>query len=363
MSQAAVYGRMGLGNDYDRNKLQLEFEGGHSVNSKRRRLLPPTPAQILQSPDLKMLKLGSPELERLIINNNGFLPTPSTPAISSSRESAMVPTSTTNGQVSDNRLSDGFMEALQKLQQQDNNQWSESVSPIPGHSQKQEPSSQDNDKGVVTPVIQSRTFLDPPMQQVSPPLPMYQEPSKSIKYPTTVAAPTTINSQSNGVYRDLTTMKKMTPTPAWMPTSSNFLTTSYVSNSPLMIDQIKTEDDSQIVPSMSAPPKDIYPADPINLVQQEHIKHERKKMRNRLAAQRCRKRKIEREDTLKDKVTELKDKNADLTELANKLKNQVCELKEQVMKHVKGGCNLYIKDECEVVDSPATNNMSDFQIL
>merc|ERR1712124_84458 len=103
--------------------------------------------------------------------------------------------------------------------------------------------------------------------------------------------------------------------------------------------------------------------DPINLVQLEHIKHERKKMRNRLAAQRCRKRKIEREDTLKDKVTELKDKNADLTELANKLKNQVCELKEQVMKHVKGGCNLYIKDECEVVDSPATNNMSDFQIL
>merc|ERR1719206_1334733 len=118
-----------------------------------------------------------------------------------------------------------------------------------------------------------------------------------------------------------------------------------------MIDQIKTEDDSQIVPSMSAPPKDIYPADPINLVQQEHIKHERKKMRNRLAAQRCRKRKIEREDTLKDKVTELKDKNNDLTCMSRDLRTQVCDLKQQVMQHVNQGCHVFLKDSDTEKDS------------
>merc|ERR1712224_1092510 len=110
---------------------------------------------------------------------------------------------------------------------------------------------------------------------------------------------------------------------------------------------------------MSAPPKDIYPADPINQVQQEHIKHERKKLRNRLAAQRCRKRKIEREDTLKE---ELKDKNADLSDIATKLRMKVCELKEQVMQHVKGGCNLYIKDDSSDVDITTTTS-AEYQVL
>jgi len=91
---------------------------------------------------------------------------------------------------------------------------------------------------------------------------------------------------------------------------------------------------------------------PINLDQQEQIKHQRKKLRNRLAAQRCRKRKIEREDTLKDKVKELRQKNNDLTCLSRDLRTQVCELKQQVMQHVNQGCHVFLKDnDCEKTES------------
>merc|ERR1719204_2294691 len=87
---------------------------------------------------------------------------------------------------------------------------------------------------------------------------------------------------------------------------------------------------------------------PIDLSVQEHIKHQRKKLRNRLAAQRCRKRKIEREDTLKIRVKELKQKNSDLSTLASNLRMQVCELKQQVMQHVNEGCSIFVEKDSTV---------------
>ena len=105
--------------------------------------------------------------------------------------------------------------------------------------------------------------------------------------------------------------------------------------------QIKSEDDA-IVPSMNTSGSDLnLDINPIDLDAQEQIKHQRKKLRNRLAAQRCRKRKIEREDTLKIKVKELKSKNAELTNLASTLRMQVCDLKQQVMHDVNEGCQVF----------------------
>jgi len=83
---------------------------------------------------------------------------------------------------------------------------------------------------------------------------------------------------------------------------------------------------------------------PISLEAQEQIKHQRKKLRNRLAAQRCRQRKIEREDTLKEKVKELKLKNNQLNTISRDLRMQVCDLKQQVMQHVNEGCHVFLKD-------------------
>lgn len=95
--------------------------------------------------------------------------------------------------------------------------------------------------------------------------------------------------------------------------------------------------EEQRVPSLggSSPPMS-----PINMESQEKIKLERKRQRNRLAASKCRKRKLERIAKLEDKVKLLKGENTDLSALVNRLKQQVCHLKEQVIEHVQHGCEI-----------------------
>jgi len=377
-------------------------------------------AALLQSPDLKLLKLGSPELERLIINNNGFIPTPTPgghfPSFTTAVSTAIggEPTTTSTLQEDKDRLAKGFIEALQKLQEQDGGSaWEtgsvgtasnsgESVASIDTYSQHNlipsagkipissagpvstadNKNQRNNAVGVITPVIQNRSFLDDPDVRSTPP-PAFAESTKNVtSFQPQILPISTVESSYINLTRstDVTTAvpasrfvgyKNDVPSPkssmaaSWLnqgPLSNASSAMMSTTNSPLMLDQIKMEDDSnQIVPSMSVP-SDAYPTDPINLVQQEHIKHERKKLRNRLAAQRCRKRKIEREDTLKEKVKELKDKNADLSDIATKLRMKVCELKEQVMQHVKGGCNLYIKDDSSDVDITTTTS-TEYQVL
>ncbi|XP_057304920.1 putative cyclin-dependent serine/threonine-protein kinase DDB_G0272797/DDB_G0274007 [Hydractinia symbiolongicarpus] len=81
---------------------------------------------------------------------------------------------------------------------------------------------------------------------------------------------------------------------------------------------------------------------PINLEIQELIKRERKKLRNRIASSKCRKRKLEREGRLEDKVRVLKEKNIELNAVANALKQQICDLKQRVMDHVGEGCQIVL---------------------
>lgn len=75
---------------------------------------------------------------------------------------------------------------------------------------------------------------------------------------------------------------------------------------------------------------------------QERIKLERKRQRNRVAASKCRKRKLERISKLEDKVKILKGENVELGGVIKSLKEQVCHLKQQVLDHVHSGCNLPI---------------------
>merc|ERR1711942_577481 len=62
---------------------------------------------------------------------------------------------------------------------------------------------------------------------------------------------------------------------------------------------------------------------PINMESQEKIKLERKRMRNRLAASKCRKRKLERISQLELKVKDLKGENSELYNVVKKLKQSV----------------------------------------
>lgn len=79
---------------------------------------------------------------------------------------------------------------------------------------------------------------------------------------------------------------------------------------------------------------------PINMENQERIKAERKRLRNRLAATKCRRRKLERISRLEDKVKVLKSDNAGLSSTASLLREQVAQLKQKVMTHVTSGCQL-----------------------
>ncbi|KAM4634155.1 junE proto-oncogene, AP-1 transcription factor subunit [Polymixia lowei] len=79
---------------------------------------------------------------------------------------------------------------------------------------------------------------------------------------------------------------------------------------------------------------------PLDQEAQERTKAERKKLRNRIAASKCRKRKLERISRLEEKVGALKNQNSDLASTATTLRDQVAHLKEKVMNHVTGGCQI-----------------------
>lgn len=84
------------------------------------------------------------------------------------------------------------------------------------------------------------------------------------------------------------------------------------------------------------------PVSPIDMDHQEAIKSERKRMRNRIAAHKCRRRKLERISKLEDKVASLKNHNAELNSNINMLKQQVTDLKAKVLDHVNQGCEILL---------------------
>lgn len=342
MSQVAFIDRsLVMSQNYNKSNLKLDFNEG-AGNSRKRSFLNVAAASpaILASPDLKLLKLGSPELEKLIINTGGFIPTPTPSGFSASHA-----THTEHG--SDDQesfLARGFIEALERLQQQGGNsanatttkQWTvpsvqvtnESSSITKPETSRWQPQS--NSVSVITPT--------------NPNQPRLPEITASSTMNLPISTTGTVSTMG------LTAIPRNTSSYVTRPTelsnqSSTFSSgglnlPSQVPSSTLMdSNQIKSEDESLGQDDLD------LDMNPIDLEMQEHIKHQRKKLRNRLAAQRCRRRKIEREDTLKVKVKELKAKNSELTTLASQLRMQVCDLKQKVMLHVNEGCQVFLKDD------------------
>ncbi|XP_068430394.1 junE proto-oncogene, AP-1 transcription factor subunit [Clinocottus analis] len=96
------------------------------------------------------------------------------------------------------------------------------------------------------------------------------------------------------------------------------------------------------VPHLPGNPMSPPSLSPIDLETQERIKTERKKLRNRIAASKCRKRKLERISRLEEKVKVLKNQNSDLASTAAILREQVTQLKQKVMSHVTNGCQIAV---------------------
>lgn len=92
-------------------------------------------------------------------------------------------------------------------------------------------------------------------------------------------------------------------------------------------------DDTQTVPCLET-------IGSIALTGEHYDVRERKRARNRVAAQRCRMRKIERIEELSERVRELKDENERLARTSLELQQQVAGLKGEIMSHVNRGCRV-----------------------
>ncbi|XP_061588896.1 transcription factor Jun-like [Cololabis saira] len=109
--------------------------------------------------------------------------------------------------------------------------------------------------------------------------------------------------------------------------------------------QQQLKEEPQTVPEMLS--GDTPPLSPIDMENQERIKAERKRMRNRVAASKCRKRKLERISRLEDRVKNLKTQNTELVSSANVLRDELALLKQKVMDHVNSGCQLILTQQLQ----------------
>merc|ERR1719211_76365 len=81
-------------------------------------------------------------------------------------------------------------------------------------------------------------------------------------------------------------------------------------------------------------PGNFPPAPPFSLDANELMKVERKRARNRVAASKCRMRKLERIAVLDQQANHLRAENEQLAKLADKLRSQVYSLKQELVWHI-----------------------------
>lgn len=252
---------------------------------------------ILTTPDLNMLALGSPEMEQLIMKGRlNMTPTPT---------KILFPKSVTDEQEDYAR---GFIDALNHLHQ--------------------------------TSIDVDGTFFS---RNNSENLPTSSTPGSKIYsslmpfYLTSPSATSVIKSLGN-VLTTTTSNPNIRP-----PSADNTNSSSCNSNSLPVPLEIAIKEEYQTVPSdYSTPPMSPISRTPINMEGQEKMKLERKRYRNRIAASKCRKRKLEKISQLEDKVKDLKGENSRLESVADRLREQVFSLKQTVLDHANRGCQIMV---------------------
>ncbi|KAM3873993.1 junE proto-oncogene, AP-1 transcription factor subunit [Diretmus argenteus] len=249
------------------------------------------------SADMNLLKLASPDLEHLIIHSNQGLVT--TSPVSSSTNPFMYRNQATNEQEG---FADGFVKALADLHKQNQLVGGGPMSPSSSSTSLQAPYQRNLMSGAEMPVYTNLGSYNPGQMGYSGGQMAYGGSGHGPGHgPGHGGAP-----QTHSRSLDAPQTVPEVPHPPGDPTSSP--------------------------PSLS----------PIDLETQERIKAERKKLRNRIAASKCRKRKLERISRLEEKVKVLKTQNLDLASTASMLREQVAQLKQKVMSHVTNGCQIAV---------------------
>jgi len=271
-------------------------------------------SNLLSSPDMGLLKLASPELERMIIQTNGMVTTTPTPT------QFLFPRSVTEEQEAYAR---GFVDALAELRGKEAQRGEDPVSDDSVDASN--PASFATLTNVTVPNARATSLAQSSF-------------TTTTSLPGSVLTSNTLLDDGNHILGSVVTQGSLRPSPL---AATSPLVPKTV---PARIAQIKREEpvekmeESQIVPCLGNTP----PLSPINMESQERIKLERKRARNRVAAHKCRTRKLERISRLEDRVAELKGQNAELTQNASTLREQVMKLKQQIMEHVNSGCQVML---------------------
>ncbi|TUA86472.1 Transcription factor jun-B [Bagarius yarrelli] len=260
--------------------------------------------------DVGSLKLASPELERLIIqNSNGVLttPTPSGQYLYGHRA------------ITDEQegFAEGFVKALDELHKM--NQPPPNVSIGAG--------------GVTTCSVAAPIAFGSALQPEAPVYTTLNPYCPSLVSSTTATSsyPSTTINYLPPAHADASTQAYQNPLTAGVHPTQRFVT---------------LKEEPQTVPDMHSSDGS-PPVSPIDMESQERIKAERKRLRNRLAATKCRRRKLERIARLEDRVKVLKSDNAGLSSTASLLREQVAQLKQKVLRHVSSGCQLMLTSKME----------------
>merc|ERR1712236_60029 len=257
-----------------RQNLTLDL---NSASAKKNRV-----QNLLTSPDVQMLKLTSPELEKFLSQN----PTLATPTPSG----YIFPKSVTEEQM---MYAKGFEEALEHLRQAET---------VPGGSNE------------ATVAAANTLATLSAVHPVAPPPPVQSQEQHPINLP--LSLPNTIPP----------------PNPHLRPHSvTNVLYDSEHYQVPEGV-KIKDEPDDQSLSGSESnygsesmlspcPPG----TSPIDMEEQEKIK-------------------LERISQLDERVAQLKSENVDLAAVVKKMKSSVALLKQEVMEHVESGCEIRLTD-------------------
>lgn len=301
---------------YDKGNLKLDFS---LANTRRQTSLD---GALLTSPDLNLLTLGSPELEKLIMGYGGMLTTPTPTQIFKGAQ---------NVTEQQEMYARGFMEALQKLHdQQEPSGQCTAVNSLNSNALVQ---GALNLSFATAAAAAAASGINSTTSTVASTTPLLSAGTSTIS---TQALPLSSFSGATQIFPDF-------QRPAVSTNYGQPLNVQIPPQQP-RLDNVKLENESQVVPGTP-------PLPPIDLALQETVKNERKKQRNRVAASKCRKRKLEKEADLEEKVDKLKNINSKLSSEVYELKKQVSQLKLQVMDHVQGGCEIMLLNQPQVSSS------------
>jgi len=266
-------------------------------------------SHILTSPDVQKLKLSSPELAEFLTRN----PTLATPTPSGGNY--IFPKTVTEEQES---YVKGFEVALKNLQQHPGQS-----GPVQGHPLDQK-------------------YIFPKSIITETPTVVKHEPTH-----TRTTSIETIEKATAAHRASKLAPVEVSPRPESSASgsmdSSELRIKEEIEDADLDDDFDEDDSYSDDEESVQSPPKKrggSRKITPINMESQEKIKLERKRMRNRLAASKCRKRKLERISQLELKVKDLKGENSELYNVVKKLKQSVANLKQEVIDHCNSGCQI-----------------------